>query len=76
MATSYPIKVSPMNMSIPMIQIKLHPVENLNVKSCHCITRLECLKNEFNLKAINIKRDLILKIENLKDEVTSISKRY
>ena len=40
-------------------------VENLNVKSCDCITRLESLKDEFNLKAINIKRNLVLKIENL-----------
>ena len=47
-------------------------VENLNVKSCDCITRLESLKDEFNLKAINIKRNLVLKIENLKDEITSI----
>ena len=36
--------------------------ENLNVKSCDCITRLESLKDEFNLKAINIKRNLVLKI--------------
>ena len=49
-------------------------VENLNVKSCDCITRLESLKDEFNLKAINIKRNLVLKIENLKDEITSIRK--
>ena len=48
--------------------------ENLNVKSCDCITRLESLKDEFNLKAINIKRNLVLKIENLKDEITSIRK--
>ena len=49
-------------------------VENLNVKSCDCITRLESLKDEFNLKAINIKRNLVLKIENLKDEITTIRK--
>ena len=49
-------------------------VENLNVKSCDCVTRLESLKDEFNLKAINIKRNLVLKIENLKDEITSIRK--
>ena len=30
--------------------------ENLNDKSCDCIARLESLKDEFNLKAINIKR--------------------
>ena len=47
-------------------------VENLNVKSCDCITRLESLKDEFNLKAINTKRNLVLKIENLKDEIISI----
>ena len=49
-------------------------VENLNVKSCDCITRLESLKDKFNLKAVNIKRNLVLKIENLKDEITSIRK--
>ena len=48
--------------------------ENLNVKSCDCITRLESLKDEFNLKAINIKRNLVLQIEHLKDETTSIRK--
>ena len=48
--------------------------ENLNVKSCDCITRLESLKDEFNLKAINIKRNLVLQIENLKEEITSIRK--
>ena len=48
--------------------------ENLNVKSCDCITRLESLKDEFNLKAINIKRNLVLKIENLNDKITSIRK--
>ena len=47
-------------------------VENLNVKRCDCITRLESLKDEFNLKAINTKRNLVLKIENLKDEIISI----
>ena len=40
-------------------------VENLNVKRCNCITRLKSLKDEFNLKAINIKRNFVLKIENL-----------
>ena len=49
-------------------------VENLNVKSCDCIIRLESLKDEFNLKAINIKRNLVLKIEKLWDEITSIRK--
>ena len=49
-------------------------VENLNVKSCDFITRLESLKGKFNLKAINIKRNLVLKIENLKDEIASIRK--
>ena len=49
-------------------------VENLNVKSCDCITRLESLKDEFNSKAVNIKRNLVLKIENLKDEITTIRK--
>ena len=49
-------------------------IENPNVKSCDCITRLESLKYKFNLKAINIKRNLVLKIENLKDEITSIRK--
>ena len=49
-------------------------VENLNVKSCDCITKLESLKCEFNLRAINIKINLVLKIENLKDEITSIRK--
>ena len=49
-------------------------VENLNVKWCDCTTRFESLKGEFNLKAINIKRNLILKIENLMDEITSIWK--
>ena len=48
--------------------------ENLNVKSCDCVTRLESLKDEFNLKAINIKINLLLQIENLKDEITSIRK--
>ena len=48
--------------------------ENLNNKSCDCIARLEALKDEFNLKATNIKRNLVLKIENLKDEITSIRK--
>ena len=49
-------------------------VENLSVKRCDCITRIESLKDEFNLKAINIKRDLVLKIGNLKAEITSIQK--
>ena len=33
-------------------------VENLNVKRCDCITRLESLKHEFNLKEININKKL------------------
>ena len=49
-------------------------VENLNVKSCDCITRLKSLKDEFNLKAINIKRNLVLIIENLNNVFTSIRK--
>ena len=52
--------------------VRIATVENLNVKRCDCITRLESLKGEFNLKAINIKRNLILKIENVMDEITSI----
>ena len=39
-------------------------VENLNVNTSNYITRLESLKYEFNLKAIDIKRNLALKIEN------------
>ena len=35
-------------------------VESLNVQSCHCITRLESLKDKFSLKAIHIKRNLVL----------------
>ena len=35
---------------------------------------MNLLKDEFNLKAINRKRNLVLKIENLKDEITSIRK--
>ena len=49
-------------------------VENLNVKNCDYITSYESLKDEINLKAINIKRNLILKIENLKIEITIIRK--
>ena len=49
-------------------------VQNLNVKRCYCIASLESLKDEFNVKAINIKRNLVLKTENLKDEITSIPK--
>ena len=41
---------------------RITSVENLNVKSCGYITRTESLKDEFNLKAINIKRNLVLKI--------------
>ena len=37
-------------------------VKSLNVKRCDCIIRLESLKDEFNLKAINLKRNLVLKI--------------
>ena len=47
-------------------------VENLKVKRCDCITRIESLKDEFNLKAINIKRNLVLETENLKGEITCI----
>ena len=43
-------------------------IENLNVKSYDCITRGEPSKDEFNLKAINIKINLVLKIENLKSD--------
>ena len=53
---------------------RITSAENLNIKSCDCIITLESLKDEFNLKAINIKRNLVLKIENLKDEITSIRK--
>ena len=49
-------------------------VENLNFKRYDCITRLESLKGKFHLNAINIKRNLVLKIENLMDEITSIRK--
>ena len=48
--------------------------QNLNVQSCDCITRLECLKDEFNLKVINIKRNLVLIIQNINNEITSIGK--
>ena len=33
-------------------------VENPNVKTYDCITRLESLKDELNLKAVNIKKKL------------------
>ena len=47
----------------------------MNVKNCDYITSYESLKDEINLKAINIiKRNLILKIENLKNEITIIRK--
>ena len=49
-------------------------VENLNVERCDCITRLKSLKDGFNLKGINIKRNFVMKIENVKDEITSIQK--
>ena len=49
-------------------------VKNLNFNRYDCITRLESLKDEFNPKAINIKRNLVLKIKNLKDEIASIGK--
>ena len=61
-----PIRFSRMNILILIIQIKLHlitkllqtaystSVENLNLKSCNCITRLEFLKDEFNLKVITV----------------------
>ena len=49
-------------------------VENLNVKRCDCITKLDSLKDEFNLKAVSTKRNLVLIIENLKDEIKSIQK--
>ena len=35
---------------------------------------MNLLNDEFNLKVINIKRNLVLKIENLKDKITSIRK--
>ena len=38
-------------------------VENLNVKTCDCITRLESLKDEFNLKAVNIKKTWFWKLK-------------
>ena len=44
------------------------------VKSCVFITRLESFKDEFILKAIRIKRNLVLKIKNFEDEITSIRK--
>ena len=31
-------------------------VENLNVKTCDCITKLGSLKDQFNLKVVNIKK--------------------
>ena len=43
-------------------------VENWNIKSCDYIIRRESLKDEFNLKV------LVLKVENLKDEIPSIRK--
>ena len=49
-------------------------VENLNVKSCDCIMRLGSLKDKFDLKEINVKRNLVLKIENINDKMTSIRK--
>ena len=54
------------NSSEPHLSDSISSVENLKVKSCDCITRLESLEDEFNLKAINIKRNLVWKIENLK----------
>ena len=53
---------------------RITAVENLNAKRCDCMTKLEYLRDEFNLKAMSIKRNLVLKIENLKDEITSIRK--
>ena len=53
---------------------RITSAENLNIKSCDCIITLESLKDEFNLKAINIKRNLVLKVENLKNEIASIRK--
>ena len=38
-------------------------VENPNVKTCNCITRLESLKDEFNLKAVNIKKTWFWKLK-------------
>ena len=35
---------------------------------------LKRLKDEFNPKAINVKRNLVLKFENLNDEITTIQK--
>ena len=51
----------------PHLSESITSVENLNVKTCDCITRLESLKDEFNLKVVNIKKNLVLKIENLKE---------
>ena len=65
---------STINSMVHHLSNSIASVENLNVKSCDCITRLKSLKDEFNLKAINTKRNLVLKIENLKDEITSIRK--
>ena len=51
--------------------------ENLNVKSCDGITRLESLKDEFSLKAtINMKRNLVLKIENLRMKSQAFAKIF
>ena len=50
---------------------RITSVGNLNVKRWNCITRLESLKDEFNLKAFDIKRNLVLRIETLKDQATT-----
>ena len=47
-------------------------LENLNDKSRDCKTKLDSWKGELNLKSIDIKRNMVLKIENLKDEITGI----
>ena len=50
-------------------------VENLNVKRCDCITRLESLKHEFNLKEININKKLGFEHwKLLEDKTTCIRK--
>ena len=47
-------------------------LENLNDKSRDCKTKLDSWKGELNLKSIDIKINMVLKIGNLKDEITGI----